>query len=375
MAQNYSSGAMPPANIWDMLAQSGVGDEQQDPSMPMVNPEAAGPQDDINAQTSMANLMAQQPAAAPAPRQAPGPDFSSINALLSKFDATKMPGYQDQQDALSRLKKYRANMPQGSEGIDFSPIMALADAWGNTKSNLVGTYKKPATAEERADASAKVDEALSKMSGEISKEQMDALKERLVGEGYKLHYGAAKDDKAGKESDKFATHVIDKFNGDKAVQKTAQTEDAANNVLELLSSGNPIAYQSIPTYMARLSGEVGNLSEADKKPFGGSQALNDRFQQAFESAKDGKLTPENIKFVGDLVTKLKGKAVENRENTARRYSDQYGGSRAGVSPEGVFKYLAPGSDYKKPSGFKAGDVREKDGVKYQRDASGNWSPM
>lgn len=363
----------------------------QNPWM-LQNPDGTpiGPQDFINAQNVQANSApapqpqpsTQVPFSASASKTTP-PNMDAMNKLIAQINPGHMAGDQVTTDSLNRLKNYRENMPQGPAGVDLTGLMMLADHF-NKNNQFTSAYKAPESGSDRAAKAAGVDTTIAGLGDKISDNELKALMAKMTGETAKLHYGAEKSAEKAGAADKFATHVIDKYNGDKSVIKSVQAEDAANQIQSLLSSGNDVAYQSIPTYMARLSGEVGNLSEADKRPFGGSQALNQRFKQAYESSANGKMTPENIKFISDLTERIKAKSGENKITRAKQYADQYGNSRSGVNPEQVFGYLAPGADYHKVGaaknssaggGFKAGDIQEKDGVQYQRDERGVWSPV
>ena len=67
----------------------------------------------------------------------------------------------------------------------------------------------------------------------------------------------------------------------------------AQNARSLLESGNPIAEQASRTQIARLSGEVGVLTDADVNRFGGKQSVAAKLQQAGKKLLTGELTKEN----------------------------------------------------------------------------------
>ena len=117
--------------------------------------------------------------------------------------------------------------------------------------------------------------------------------------------------------------VVDKFEKDKVVQKSNESIAQADNVIQLVQSDNPIGHSAIPTFMARASGEVGNLSEADKAPFGGSQALNSRISQVIQKYRSGELTPENQEFVIDLANVMKNSARRNKVGRALDLRNKY----------------------------------------------------
>lgn len=148
------------------------------------------------------------------------------------------------------------------------------------------------------------------------------------------------EERLGLQKERLGKDIIDKFNSAPNVVKAKTSIDAANNVRALIDSNNPIAAGAIPTYMARASGEVGNLSEADKAPFGGSQAILSRLQAALTEKATGRLTPENAQFLASLSDVMENSARRNLENEARTRSKQY--SRSGnMKEDDIFESLFP----------------------------------
>lgn len=137
------------------------------------------------------------------------------------------------------------------------------------------------------------------------------------------------------------TDIVTKFNTDPGVRKIQTSIDAASNVRELALSGNPIAANAIPTYMARASGEVGNLSEADKRPFGGSQAILNRLQASLQQMANGQLTEDNRKFVLDLADTMESSATSNLDRRAKQVSGQYGQASDFLKPDEIYNTLRP----------------------------------
>ena len=111
------------------------------------------------------------------------------------------------------------------------------------------------------------------------------------------------------------------FEADPAVKKAVGNREAADGILAIadMAQDNPIAANSIPTFMAKASGEVGNLSEADKKPFGGSLALDSRIKQAWSQWQKGTMTPENQAFVKQLAVTLRNHAESTRAKRAQEF--------------------------------------------------------
>lgn len=135
--------------------------------------------------------------------------------------------------------------------------------------------------------------------------------------------------------------IVDRFNADQSVRRAQQAVDGANIVEGLLDSNNPIAAAAIPTFMARASGEVGNLSEFDKKPFGGSRALLARLEQAATEATTGRLSSANARFVRELSAVMSKRAFENIDALAKKRAKQYGRASDFLDEKEIYSVLQP----------------------------------
>lgn len=116
--------------------------------------------------------------------------------------------------------------------------------------------------------------------------------------------------------------MIQKFKSDPRVKKAYQSLDASDDIGNFIDSGNPIAAGAIPTYSARMSGEVGNLSESDKKPFGGSRAILAKIDQSLKEMADGTLSEDNKRFMSEFVSLVKKRAYEKIHSEAVNTSKQ-----------------------------------------------------
>lgn len=135
--------------------------------------------------------------------------------------------------------------------------------------------------------------------------------------------------------------IVDKFNADPSVKKSQQMIDGASTIEGLALSDNPIAAGAIPTFMARASGEVGNLSEADKAPFGGSRAILARLEAAVTQAATGRLTEDNRQFIIGLSGIMKKRGQSNMNELAKTRSKQYSKSSDFLSEDDIFSTLIP----------------------------------
>lgn len=119
---------------------------------------------------------------------------------------------------------------------------------------------------------------------------------------------------------KFLKNNQDAF--DKIAKKSLESLNQIRLAEESVNKGNPIGDKAIVNFMARASGEVGALTEADKAPFGGSQALDQRFAQFAENQKSGKLTESNRTFVKELINTYKNVHQSNVMNARDQISSR-----------------------------------------------------
>lgn len=81
-------------------------------------------------------------------------------------------------------------------------------------------------------------------------------------------------------------------------KKNIEAYDQASTLIDLLEANNPLADNAVPTFAARATGEVGNLTEAERAAFGGSKAIQRKLARWAKAATTGKLTDADR---GDLL--------------------------------------------------------------------------
>ena len=114
---------------------------------------------------------------------------------------------------------------------------------------------------------------------------------------------------------------------DSLVKKDVERASAASDAMQLLNSGSAIAGEAAKSKIARLSGEVGVLTDADVSRFGGSKALSSKLEAFAQQAYDGKLTGKNLAELKTIVAAF-DRTVKNSINTqverqANAYSKIY----------------------------------------------------
>ena len=118
---------------------------------------------------------------------------------------------------------------------------------------------------------------------------------------------------------------LNEFNNYPIVKDNMNSIAMSNTAGEILSRKNPLGDKSLVNFLAKASGERGALTEADKKPFGGSMALSSRAKQIIKDYETGTFTDENRKYVRDLVDVYKKAATRNIQKEAIRRANQFGG--------------------------------------------------
>lgn len=376
----------------------------QDQNSPWMNLE-----DLIQQKMAGSNEQIAPPSASPIPEYVPDSPFGGMGsggsssslssntirpeslAMWNKLINKQSEGLNMEKQGLQALEKRKSDIENQPRDMNWIGLMALADAWGTDKSNFAGNYKQPQNAEERAKLMFELENQIQKSKQGFTDDEVKLMKSQLEAAIMKEQKAEAKTNKKSEALNKYGADVVKAYNGDTVVKKFAGAAEQAGQVVDLLNSNNPLADNTIPTFMARASGEVGNLSEADKKPFGGAQSLSARIKQATEQMNSGTLTPENREFVGRLAETMSKHAQEAQDKRARILAEQYGRANSNVSPQDVLGVIAPHLEYQplqkgktfQTSGdkamgrphFKEGDIREKNGKNYQRNADGTWSEM
>jgi len=98
--------------------------------------------------------------------------------------------------------------------------------------------------------------------------------------------------------------IINDFNKDAAVKKLVEQESGAVNALNLINLQNPVADEAVKTFLARASGEVGNLARSEQERFGGSPAVKNRIQRLLTKSSVGTLPSEDRQFLREIASAM-----------------------------------------------------------------------
>ena len=133
------------------------------------------------------------------------------------------------------------------------------------------------------------------------------------------------------------------------LKKRAQQLSEIYEHLDAIAAGNEIAPQDIKTLFARLSGEVGNLTQAERDVYGGSQAILTRLRSAASIMATGQPLGENMAFLRDLAQRSERAIGRERSKSAWAKAQQLAKvrDRTGatfLTPEEAFDRLLPGEE-------------------------------
>jgi hypothetical protein len=136
-------------------------------------------------------------------------------------------------------------------------------------------------------------------------------------------------------------HLQNNFNKDKLVLKANEGLNAADDAMSLLESNTPISDQAVQRSLARLSGEVGVLTDQDVAAFGGTKSISGKLAQSIEQMKSGKLTPENKQFMKEIINVFKKRREEQLDQRALLLTKQ-GSKRLDIDENEAYQFLRPG---------------------------------
>jgi len=150
---------------------------------------------------------------------------------------------------------------------------------------------------------------------------------------------------------------------DTDVQKLRERGQYADAVLDLLNSTdsegnyNPVAQTASKASLARLSGEVGVLTEQDIQRFSGSQALSARLPQLLKNWGEGTLTEENRRYMEEYVQIAKKKIAASINTRALIHAER-ATQATGRDGKPIFSSTNEALQYINPGHPQAGSLED-----------------
>jgi hypothetical protein len=124
-------------------------------------------------------------------------------------------------------------------------------------------------------------------------------------------------------------------NSSKSAKATIADASSARNMLD-----NPASMEALKTKLSRMSGDVGNIAVAEKAGYGGAQDIKSRINQAYSTRVNGKFSPENRRYINELISILEKSAKEKLANEKQSYKDQFLSMHPDATPSLVDKYFS-----------------------------------
>jgi hypothetical protein len=176
-----------------------------------------------------------------------------------------------------------------------------------------------------------------------------AEKRRLAGQQMSRDKFEFKKDE--KEKDR-SQKVVDTFNSDGVVKDVTKEFLAADKADRILEKGGKMAPAVMGRLLARMSGEVGVMTDKDVEAFKGSSAWTDAIQRFFERGTSGNLTTEDKALMKNIVGQMRSASYEHYIKRAGIISGQFAAIN-NVSPDQMMVYLEPAvTEYYKPDSDK-----------------------
>lgn len=183
-------------------------------------------------------------------------------------------------------------------------------------------------------------QAIQKFEMKPKKMELDAAERRG-----QAHDSAMLDIASGRAETKEKKRTFDQIRGfqktlDTTAKKNFDAIEQARTALAISDDNNPIGDAALATFMARATGEVGNLTENERKPFESSRDISSQLQQWLQKAKNGKLTPDNRRRIKQLAKVFESSNLRAVNNHADRISSQ-ASSLLGMDQEEIRTKILP----------------------------------
>lgn len=264
--------------------------------------------------------------------------LDEIDSATSKdvSDTRRQEAYHDLARGLTQVA---AGMHGMAKGLAIDPKLQKPD-WERRIDRIIGKGKEKkatATGLYKGEISSLRDRLLSKervattefkekKAGERAATTSGLQKERIALSKENLELQKKEIDRREKRDEQrinqYITGVVKDVRNDPIIKKQDAAIASAKTAADILEAGNPIGDATIGRFLARATGEVGNLAKHDVEGFGGSKALTTRLGQILSTWKDGSMTEENRGYVLKFSNLLKESAQKRRTDRLHRVAKE-----------------------------------------------------
>lgn len=158
----------------------------------------------------------------------------------------------------------------------------------------------------------------------------------------------------GSQAQKRLDTITHKYNSNSSVKKYEESKGFSQEIRDLVNSGNPIAANALPRFLAKGTNEVGNLAAHDVAPYGGSAALSQKVKASFQMASRGTLTQDNARFMLELADILEKSNDRNLDRLSRKMAQQF--KNKDTDEETIYKHLNPLGIFRYKFKYKNGSI-------------------
>lgn len=129
-----------------------------------------------------------------------------------------------------------------------------------------------------------------------------------------------------KDESRQITDVVKSYNKDPIVLESQKSIGKAQNAKEMLKLNNPISAAVVKRALARMSGEVGVMTDKDVESFAGSKKWTDQMEQLYQQASRGTLTDTNKKYMLEIIDNMEKIERQKLQERTDVLTKQFGAS-------------------------------------------------
>lgn len=284
---------------------------------------------------------------APAPTQSPAPSKASEFARKSMFDNVDSTSETDAQLQNRQVVDIEESVPPASEGsgalsktfqaalVNFLPL-AVGGLFEGSEGAVAahkGAQDMINTMQQRDlnERGMQVKEGQLELQKQgprvnpLEEKRVEIAEENLRLREKQLELMTTGEGRRGNEQQfQWADRSVQNFEKLAPVKAARETLAAVENADSLIDAAltNPVANAALPTQLARLSGQVGVLTNLDVAIYGTPGSIVNKMSQISEQMRSGTLTEQNATFMKELAATMAANQVKILESEADRVSNQ-----------------------------------------------------
>lgn len=262
-------------------------------------------------------------------------NYDQIRQMQAENQKRLQPYLDKQEAGLGDMERMVAQYKATPKEMDISPLAALVDTM--TGSKLAQTITKPKESNlDKAQNIAALTDLLQKERGALTAAQAKALSDI----GIRGLEGAKRDERAKTSRElKSNSGLFSAFNGDLEVKKIKEGNLAAQEALQILSSGSKIGDSGVKIKIARALGAA-PISDTDLALLAGDPSIVARMDRLRVRLSEGTLTEADRADATLLINKMAEFSNDAYKKKIDYYSDKVAPGVFSVSPDKARGFLS-----------------------------------